>query len=147
MARVKKVLEVPRPAKEVFDYLADFSNAAEWDPGVQSGEKLTEGPIGEGTEFRLVATFGPRRLPLTYRITGYQPHTRVVFDADDRDFRSHDVITVQEIPTGARITYDAELVLRGWRAWADPFLQLAFYWIAGNAIRGLRQTLDPHAED
>lgn len=143
MARVQKTIEVPRPAKEVFDYLADFSNAARWDPGVVSGEKVTEGPIGEGSEFRLVAAFGPRRIPLTYRITGYAPHTRVVLDADTRDFRSHDVINVEEIPDGARITYDAELELRGWRAWADPLLQVAFYWIAGNAIHGLRQTLDP----
>ena len=32
--RYAREIEVPMPADETFAYLADFANAAEWDPGV-----------------------------------------------------------------------------------------------------------------
>lgn len=41
------------PADAVFDYLATFSNAAEWDPGVLSAGRRDIGPLGVGTVFHL----------------------------------------------------------------------------------------------
>jgi hypothetical protein len=33
----------PSPATETFSYVATFSDAAEWDPGVLAGEQLDAG--------------------------------------------------------------------------------------------------------
>jgi len=147
MARVTKTLDVPGSPKDVFQYLADFSHAAEWDPGVLAAEKATEGPIEVGAAFRLTVAFGPRRMELLYRVTEIDPHRRLVFHCERPDFASHDVITVDDAPGGARITYDAELTLHGWRRAADPLLQVAFYWLAGNAMHGLRQVLAPEPDE
>jgi len=40
MARYHATVESRRSAAETFGYLATFSNAAEWDPGVLAGEQL-----------------------------------------------------------------------------------------------------------
>ena len=46
MARYHAAVESQHPAAETFGYLATFSNAAEWDPGVLAGEQLDPGPAG-----------------------------------------------------------------------------------------------------
>ena len=56
MARYKATVETPRDPGEVFAYLSDFSTAEEWDPGTVRSERLDDAPLGEGTEFRLVAS-------------------------------------------------------------------------------------------
>ena len=57
MARYQATISSPRPPADTFGYLATFSNAAEWDPGVLSAEQLDSGPVGPGTRFRLVVPF------------------------------------------------------------------------------------------
>ena len=57
MARYHVTVESRRPATETFGYLATFSKAAEWDPGVLAGEQLDPGPAGAGSRFRLVVPF------------------------------------------------------------------------------------------
>ena len=49
MARYHATVESRSPAAETFGYLAAFSNAAEWDPGVLAGEQLDPGP-GRGRQ-------------------------------------------------------------------------------------------------
>ena len=46
MARYLATVESRSPAAETFGYLAAFSNAAEWDPGVLAGGQLDPGPVG-----------------------------------------------------------------------------------------------------
>ena len=51
MAVIENRVQVCRSPEEVFDYLVDLRNELEWNPDVQSMEKLTDGPIGVGTRF------------------------------------------------------------------------------------------------
>lgn len=51
MAVIENTVQIDRSPVEAFDYLVDLCNELEWNPGVQSMEKLTEGPIGVGTRF------------------------------------------------------------------------------------------------
>ena len=48
MARYVDAIDLPVPIADAFDYLADFSHTAEWDPGVESAERLTPGPLARG---------------------------------------------------------------------------------------------------
>ena len=60
MARYQTTVQSQRPAAETFAYLAIFSNAVAWDPGVLAGEQLDPGPVRPGTRFRLVVPARPR---------------------------------------------------------------------------------------
>jgi hypothetical protein len=57
MARYRATVASRRPAPDTFGYLATFSNAAEWDPGVISAGQLDPGPVRPGTRFRLTVPF------------------------------------------------------------------------------------------
>jgi uncharacterized protein YndB with AHSA1/START domain len=112
MARYKATVETPRPPDEVFAYLSDFTHAAEWDPGTVHSERLGEGPLGEGAEFRLVAAFLGRKTTLTYRITEYQPPQEVMLHGENSTVVSLDRITFEPLHGGTRITYEPTSPLR-----------------------------------
>ena len=51
MAVIENSVQIDRSPEDVFDYLVDLRNELEWNPGVESMEKLTDGAIGVGTEY------------------------------------------------------------------------------------------------
>jgi hypothetical protein len=141
MARYQATVQSPRPPEETFAYLATFSNAAEWDPGVLAGEQLDPGPVGPGTRFRLVVPFLGRRMPLTYQVTSYQPGHSVVLTAVSGVLHATDKIVVTVDAGGSAVSYEAEVRLRGPLAMLDPLLQPGFRAVAARAAAGLTQAL------
>ena len=87
----------------MFEYLADFSSTAEWDPGVSEAWRLTAEPLRVGARFHVVADFLGRRVPLEYRTVEIDPPRRVVLRAETPTVVSEDTITVRALPgSGAR---------------------------------------------
>jgi len=143
MAHYKASLDTPRPPEEMFAYLSDFSTTEEWDPGVIEAKRLGEEPVGEGSEFRLLASFLGRKTPLTYRIVEYDPPHAVTFRGESSTVVSLDRITFEPSGGGGtRITYDADLALKGAFKLADPLLRVAFKRVGARALVGLRRTLE-----
>lgn len=141
MARYQASFDTPWTRDEAFAYLSDFSTSADWDPGVVKAERVGVEVIGEGAEFRLVAEFLGRRTPLTYRVVEYEPPIAVTFVGENATVISHDRITFETIASGTRVTYDADLRLRGLLRLADPLLALTFNRVGDRALAGLRQVL------
>lgn len=48
---VENAVEIARSPEDVFDYLTDVTNEAEWNPRTRHAQKLTPGPVGLGTRF------------------------------------------------------------------------------------------------
>ena len=145
MARYTASLETPLPPSDTFAYLSDFSTTEEWDPGVREARQLGEGPIGAGTEFRVSAQFLGRTNVLTYRVVEFEPDTLVTLRGENATVVSLDRITFAPTGAGTRVTYDAELTLKGLLRLADPLLSLAFNRVGDRAFEGLRTTLTrPH---
>jgi uncharacterized protein YndB with AHSA1/START domain len=141
MARFVDAIDLPLPIGEAFDYLADFSHTAEWDPGVAEAERLTPGAPRQGSRFRVVVSFLGRRLPLEYEIREFERPSRLVLVGGDEALRSIDEITFVPRAGGTRVTYEARLELTGIRRLADPLLHLLFQRIGSLAVRGLRERM------
>ncbi len=58
-AVIENTIEIARSPEDVFDYLSDQGNEAQWNPDCLSMEKLTDGPVGVGTRFRAKWKQGP----------------------------------------------------------------------------------------
>ena len=143
MAHYRASIDIRQPREDVFAYLSDFSTTREWDPGVVKAERLNGQPVGEGTEFRLVAEFLGRKNELTYRIVEYDPPHAVTFLGENATVVSRDRITFESTAEDTRVTYDADLALKGLLRIADPLLALAFNRVGDRALAGLRRTLAP----
>ena len=124
-----------------FGFMADFANAAQWDPGVTSAHRVDAGTVGLGSEFDLTVPFGGRAKTLRYRITDFESDRRVTFTATTSMLRSVDTLSFEARPAGCEMTYDADLRLTGFAAIANPLLALAFRRIGDRARDSLRQVL------
>jgi hypothetical protein len=52
MAVIRNTVVIACTPEQAFDYLVDLRNELEWNPRVESMEKVTDGPIGVGTTYR-----------------------------------------------------------------------------------------------
>ncbi len=141
MATYSARIATPRALNEVFDYLADFSNTLEWDPGVVESQRLDDDPVKQGSEFRIVAELLGRRTSLLYKIVEFDPPHQVTFRGVNSTVVSLDRLTFENFGGGTQVTYDAELTLKGPLKIADPLLALAFNRVGARALQGLRDAL------
>ncbi len=142
MATYQMSLLTPQPAAQVFDYLARFSNAVEWDPGVVSGRAMQDGPLRLGSTFRLGVRFARRSLELEYEVIDLVPGSRVVLRAENSLVRSTDTITVSPVPDGgAQVGYHAVLEPTKARLLLGPLLAWSFRRTGERARAGLEAKL------
>ena len=142
MARYTATLETPRKRRDVAAYLSDFSTTQEWDPGVVEAQRLDHGPVGLGSRFRVVARFLGRRAELTYEIVRHDPDELVTLRGENATVVSLDTMRFSDTPeAGTRVSYEADLTLKGPLRALDPLLGLAFNRVGDRAAAGLRAEL------
>jgi carbon monoxide dehydrogenase subunit G len=145
MTTLHEQVETTLPIDDVFEYVADFANSQEWDPGVATAERLDGGPVSLGSRFRLGVRLGPRVGTMEYRISVFEPPTRVVLVGSGSGVSAVDEIRLERLATGTRLDYTADIRLGGILRLAEPFLGGAFANIGRNAADGMRRTLDAQA--
>jgi carbon monoxide dehydrogenase subunit G len=141
MARYVDAIDLPIPVEEAFDYLADFSRTAEWDPGVEEAHRLSKGKVRVGSRFNVLVSFLGQRIPLEYEITEFDRPSRLVLSGGDSSVSSIDEITFVARPGGTRVTYEARIHLVGMRRIADPLVDILMQRVGRLAVRGLRERL------
>jgi carbon monoxide dehydrogenase subunit G len=141
MSSYKATVETHWSQATTFAYLSDFSTSEEWDPGVIRATKVGDPAIREGAEFHLVARFLGREAPITYKVVEYNPPDAVTFRGENATVVSLDRITFDAIGEGTRVTYEADLQLKGPMRLADPLLAVAFKRVGDRALAGLGRVL------
>jgi len=149
MATYEATIPSAWPADETFGYVATFSNAAHWDPGVRNAAALDGGDVRAGSRFRLVVSFLGRGLPLTYEVISYSAQSRhVLLDAASALLRARDLITVRPVPPAdgqassrSVVSYHADVALRGPLRLLEPLLSRGFAAAGDRAAAGLARVL------
>jgi len=141
MATYSTQIDATRGQDEVFEYMATFANAREWDPGVTEAEALTPGPAAVGSVYRLGVRIAGRVVPFDYRVVEIDRPRRVVLEARAAGVVSRDTITVESAASGSRVNYLAVLQGRGLLRLASPLIARSFSTMAERAANGLRRTL------
>ena len=141
MARFLTKIPTARSVEDAFDYMADFTNAARWDPTVVEAVRTSKDEIGEGSTFEVTVSLGVWPVVVPYRLTVYERPHRIVFDGGTPTFRSLDEITFVPLSTGSQLVYDARVELKGPLALADPIWNLLFQWSAARSAAGLAEQL------
>jgi carbon monoxide dehydrogenase subunit G len=141
MATYRAEIDSPREPDEVFEYLAAFSNAREWDPSVVEAEPRDGGRAELGSVYRLGVRTAGRVVPFEYEVVDLDRPNRVVLHAHRTGMASTDTITVEALHPGSRVRYVAVLELRGALRVAAPLVGRAFEKMADRAAAGLRRAL------
>lgn len=140
-------IETRLPIDEAFAFIADFANAAAWDPGVASSEREGSGPVAVGSRYRLGVRMGGRVAPMTYRVVTLDAPRRVVLEGAGSGVVAIDDIRFEpgHDGRGTRITYTADIRLTGLRRLLEPFAGGAFRKVAENARAGMERALEARA--
>ena len=139
--RYTRDIEVPTPPAETFAYLADFANAAEWDPGIVEARRLTPEPTAVGSRFEVVALFRGNRQRFEYVVTEFEDGKRIALRGEGEKAVSDDVMTISPSERGTRIAYEADIRLKGVFRIAEPFLGGTMKKMGDDALDGLSSRL------
>lgn len=143
MPHYRTSVETPWTPERAFDYLSDLTHFAEWDPGVKRSVQVDGDGIAVGSAFDVTVGGIGRDLVLRYEILDLDRPHRLEIRAQTATLVSLDVMTFEATDDGGcRVTYDADLALRGVLGLANPLLGIAFGRIGDRAAAGLRRVLE-----
>lgn len=131
---------VQRPFEDVFYYLSDFSNIAQWDASVLSCVKSSAGAISEGTRFDLVLKSAGRKIPMAYTLSTFTA-TQLVFTGIAKGFVAIDSIDIKKVPQGTEITWKANIRFHGALAYLLPVMQSSLIKLGKESMQGLQLAL------
>jgi uncharacterized protein YndB with AHSA1/START domain len=142
MPRITRTITTDGSRDAVFAYLADFSHAAQWDPGTEkSTPRHPDGP-SLGQVYDLIVTWGNRTLPMVYETTELVHGERVTFVGDGSTTRAVDTLTFTDLPDGGtEVTYVADITLKWPYRVAEPFLGKKFTELGDEAEESLTRVL------
>lgn len=123
MSHAEHVVTINRPARDVFDYLADGSHNREWRAGVLEIERTTD-VAGEGATYRQVLA-GPagRRIDGDYRVIAFDPPNRLEFLVIAGPARPGGVFELTENPDrSTRVRFALDLKPTGLAALMTPMI-------------------------
>lgn len=141
MARYVTKVRTTRTPRDVFAYLADLRNFAEWDPGVKAVTQVEGSGGGMDAVFDVTVDGPGPDLTLRYRTEEHDAPRNLLVVARSLIFTSIDRVTVEPDGTGSVVTYDADLRLNGILGIGDLGLRLMFGRIGDRAAAGLRRAL------
>lgn len=146
MPVVSRTFSVSPPPSQVIDYLKDFGNAVEWDPGTQKCTREDDGPIREGSSWHNVSKIMGVTADLTYTLETLTD-SNLVFVGKNKSSTSTEKIYVDAADTGSVITYRNELEMHGPIALLNPALKLYFEKLANDTEKQLKSVLDRLPEE
>jgi Polyketide cyclase / dehydrase and lipid transport len=141
MARYVTKVRTGRSPDELFAYMADLRNFAEWDPGVRQVTQLEGEGGGAGAVFD-VTVRTRREQTLRYRTALFDPPRELLVVAKTKALTSEDRITVSSVGRGSIVTYDAVLRFNGLLRICGPVLNFVFNRIGYRASAGLCQAIE-----
>ena len=139
MASYRGALETAKSPEDAFDYMADFRNAAEWDPATVSISQTAGTGAELGARYRLVTRFVGRPVTLDYQTIGFKPVDELVLAFKGHAVEGTDTITIISRDAGTRLVYSVEFDLK-WR-WLTGLAVPFFTRAADKALAGLARAL------
>lgn len=141
MPTVSRTFTVDPAPSVVLDYLQDFSNAEEWDPGTESCTRRDSGPVQVGSTFHNESKIAGVSTELVYELVE-RTDERLVFVGENDSAKSTDTISVVPDGTGSEVTYEAVIELKGAAKLAAPGVKLVFERIGSETETQMTQVLN-----
>ena len=141
MPTVSRTFSVSPPPATVVDYLKDFGNAEDWDPGTQTCTRTDGGALAEGASWHNVSNIFGVTAELTY-VLRELTDSKLVFVGTNKSSTSTDTITVVPDGRGSKLTYRADLEMNGVAKVLNPVMKLVFEKLANDTEKQMVTVLN-----
>lgn len=127
MQRVEGSARIAAPPAEVFAYLADLDNLAEWQSGVLEARRLTDGEIGPGTKLEVTRELMSQRLTAPLTVTEYEPPHLLVIGSEVSNVRVVATLVLDEADGGSAtdLAFAMEIRGSGFTSFMEPVIASA----------------------
>ena len=115
MIHIKGDIVIDRPVEDVFDYVADECNEPTYNTQMRLAEKISDGPIAVGTQYRAEVVSGGRPVSMVIEFTEYERPRRL---ASKTTMSSMDIaytLTFEQVREGTRMGWSGEIEPHGSR--------------------------------
>ena len=113
MIRIKGDIVIDRPLEDVFDYVADERNEPTYNAQMRLAEKISDGPIGVGTQYRAEVVSGGRPVSMVIEFTEYERPRRLASRTTMAAMDIAYTLTFEPVPEGTRMLWSGEIEPHG----------------------------------
>lgn len=108
MPRIEESIEIERAPEDVFAFVADPTNDALWQSGVEESEILDGEGVRVGSKFRSVGRLLGRKMEFTLEVTQHDPPKVIAVKTVDGPFSYTGRYTVEPEGDGCRLKVSGE---------------------------------------
>lgn len=112
MPQARHQVTIRKPAGSVFAFIADGLNGPKWRSGILDIAHVAGSGVG-ATYKQGVKGPGGRRVDADYRVTAYEPGSRLAFAATAGPVRPTGEYLLEEVDGGTRLTFALQAELSG----------------------------------
>lgn len=136
MVAVSRTFVVDKDPATTLAYLADFSNAPEWDHGTQTCAPKDDSPVAVGKTWLNTSKIAGVTTQLDYTITELDDR-HVLLIGKNKTATSSDKMSVRPHPKGCEVTYDAVITFNGAAKLGTPVIRLVFEYLGNKVVTGI----------
>jgi uncharacterized protein YndB with AHSA1/START domain len=142
MVKIEGTTVIARPVEDVFDFVADQRNEPTYNPRMVRVQKLTPGPITQGTRWSAVVKSGRRTMDLTITVTDFARPTRLSSTTTMSTAEIRGAVTFDPHPAGTRMEWTWDLRPTGALRLLGPVLGYVGRRQEAQIWAGLKQLLE-----
>jgi carbon monoxide dehydrogenase subunit G len=113
MAYMTTAIDIARPVSEVYEYLLQFENMAEWAEDVEYSRKTSDGPVGPGTKFEVGQIMMGRARNGTMELVEVDPERSIKGEAQVGPLALTLNFALEPVEGGTRVTVTGDGQLPG----------------------------------
>ena len=121
MINVQVSIVIHQPLEEVFAFLSNLENNLKWRPRMIEARKISEGPIGVGTTYRMINNFFGQHLEGEAVVIEYKLN-RIYATKNKTGLPIETKRTFEPVEGGTQVTFAVKADLGGFTKLVEPLL-------------------------
>lgn len=122
MTKIGASVLIDRPVDEVFTYVVDPNNTAQWAGPVVEAKQTSPGPVGLGTTSSRLTQFLGRTMEAAYEITEFEPNNLYADKTTSGPVPIGARIHFVPVDGGTKVTIEGQLEAGGFFRIAEPIM-------------------------
>jgi carbon monoxide dehydrogenase subunit G len=113
MKRVERRALIGAPPAEIFAFLSDLDNLPEWQTGVTSARRTSEGEMGVGSTAVVARELMGQRMEAPLTVTEFDPPRRLAIGSEVSGVKAHATLDLAPIDDGEATDLTFAMEIRG----------------------------------